>query len=95
MRLIPDTQVCYPVPSFKLTYGGDSTGYVSYQWTSSQWLSCSDCTYPLLNVSDTGQYVFSFTQTFWFCDVQQVDSVRVWVRDISRLEILEVEVYVR
>jgi hypothetical protein len=81
VRLIPDTQVCYPVPSFKLTYGGDSTGYVRYQWTSSQWLSCSDCAYPLLNVSDTGQYVFSFTQKFWFCDVQQVDSVRIWVRD--------------
>jgi len=83
VRLIPDTQVCYPVFSFKLTYGGDSTGYVRYQWTSSQWLSCSDCAYPLLNVSDTGQYVFSFTQKFWFCDVQQVDSVRVWVRDCN------------
>jgi len=81
VRLIPDTQVCYPVPSFKLSYGGDSTGYVSYQWTSSQWLSCSDCAYPLLNVSDTGQYMLFFTQEF--CNKVFKDSVWINVKDCS------------
>lgn len=68
-----DTMICYGIPTQIHSSGG-----VSYQWTPSEGLSCSDCASPMASPSQTTTYTVEATNSFGCVNR---DSVKIRVRD--------------